>query len=293
MELRLGNERDRNRNRKSIANPTHSSLLGTLSGACSQAAIAHHVQWLHFWLQQISTSCPLRHLDFILRASRHLGWPASQHACYWLTPSLNRAPIGQQLHPPCLEPSLHWMTQKISGSLSSGCSKGVEMWTTVGKWSWLPLAGLRPGPAILPGCVWCWRSVWPARCFSSRVCPPMGTLCGPLVVTVLQAAWCGHVCHIPPPSPSCQPNRRRAASWRLSCHTWMMLLRLGVWQWLASVTITIGTSFLIHLVQKVLAGDWQAFSFFSFFFFPPFPNVVTLHHLFYYSNLCFSSVTAC
>lgn len=27
---------------------------------------------------------------------------------------------------------------------------------------------------------------------------PAETLCGPLVVTVFQAAWCGHVCHIPP-----------------------------------------------------------------------------------------------
>lgn len=88
----------------------------------------------------------------------------------------------------------------------------------------------------------CWTRIWLARVLS-----PTETLCGPLLVTVLQAAWCGHVCHIPP----CHTTRRRAVSWLSSCHTWMTLLRLRVWQWLASVTITIRTSFLIHLVQKV------------------------------------------
>lgn len=136
---------------------------------------------------------------------------------------------------------------------------------------WLPFGPRETGPTIHPGCVRCWTSIWPARCYSQGL-SPTETLCGPLVVTVLQAAWCGHVCHIPP----CHTTRRRAASWLPSCHTWMMLLRLGVWQWLALVTITIRTSFLIHLVQKVCAGDWQAFNFAS-------STAVMLCHLFHCS----------
>lgn len=118
-----------------------------------------------------------------------------------------------------------------------------------GQSSTLSLAAMRStetGPHNAPRVCRCWTSIWPAQCYSQGL-SPKGTLCGPLVVTVLQAAWCGHVCHIPP----CHPTRRRAVSWLSSCHTWMMLLRLGVWQWLALVTITIRTSLLIHLVQKV------------------------------------------
>lgn len=112
--------------------------------------------------------------------------------------------------------------------------------------SWLPFSPRRESPAMHPECVDAGRAVgWLGAI--PGVLSPTETLCGPLVVTVLQAAWCGHVCHIPP----CHPTRRRAVSWLSSCHTWMMLLRLGVWQWLALVTITIRTSFLILLVQKV------------------------------------------
>lgn len=67
-------------------------------------------------------------LDFILLASLHFGWPAPQHGCYWLTRPIptptatattNHTTTTNQPNPTpaCLQPSLDWMTQKISGRL--------------------------------------------------------------------------------------------------------------------------------------------------------------------------------
>lgn len=85
-------------------------------------------------------------------------------------------------------------------------------------------------------------SIWLACC-NSQSLSSTKTLCGPSVVTMLQAAWCGHVCHIPfVISPD-----GRVAWWLSSRHIWMMLRCLKVWQWLALLTV----SSLIHLVQRV------------------------------------------
>lgn len=145
------------------------------------------------------------------------------------------------------------------------------------------IRSLETGPTIHPRVCRCWTSIWPARCYSQGL-SSAETLCGPLVVTVLQAAWCGHVVHIPP----CHPTRRRAVSWLSSCHTWMMLLRLRVWQWLALVTITIGTSFRIHLVQKVCVLEIGRRLIL------PLPLAVRLCHLFHCSvSLCSSFIMEC
>lgn len=121
-------------------------------------------------------------LDFVLQASLHLGWPSSQHACYWLTPCLTKFSLAQQLRPACLEPSLDWMTQKISGKLSSGWSKWVDRcglpWWIVGAFPGchLVLGDRAPnsprvcsmldkhlaGSVLFPGFVPHWDPVWAA-----------------------------------------------------------------------------------------------------------------------------------
>lgn len=116
----------------------------------------------------------------------------------------------------------------------------------------------------------CWTSIWPARCYSQGL-SSTETLCGPLVVTVLHAAWRGHVCHIPP----CHSTRRRAVSWLSSCHTWMMLLSPQ------SLTVTcLGDNYHQNQLsyppgsKGLWAGDWQAFNFAS-------STAVRLCHLFH------------
>lgn len=151
-------------------------------------------------------------------------------------PPPNRVLIGQQLGAggwgDCLEPGLDWMTPKISvKSLArtikeAGGDVEPSSWMVTRSRQWSPVGPQRPRPRGAPGLA---LSIWPQLgCYIPRVSPPppftAETLCGPLVATVLQAAWRGHVCHIPP----CHPRRRRAVSWLPSCHTWMTPPRLGV-----------------------------------------------------------------
>lgn len=128
-------------------------------------------------------------------------------------------------------------------------------------------------------------SIWWAQ-WNSQGRSSTKTLCGPLVASVLGAAWCCHVCHIPP----CHPTRRRAVSWQSSRHTWMVPLRLRVKLWLAFVTTSTRTCFLIHLVQRsvgwrlagflfspvTLLSDCRSFNCFDFVF-PPHPLHSSLH----------------
>lgn len=189
-------------------------------------------------------------LDFILLASLHLGRPAPQHAHYWLTLRLTGVLIGQQPPHPCdlSQAMIGWLKRSLESSHQDGLNEsrcGLSR-STVHAFPGRHEVRRDGAPQHDPGCADAGRAFGRQQHYSQGL-SPKGTLCGPLVVTVLQAAWCGHVCHIPP----CHPTRRRAVSWLSSCHTWMMLLRLRVWQWLALVTITIRTSLLIHLVQKV------------------------------------------
>lgn len=110
------------------------------------------MQWPDFWLQQISASCWLRHLG--LHSSREPpSWLTLLSTCLLLAdPLLNQVLIGEQLRPHFLEPSLDWMTQKISGKLSSGRSKRVEMWTmNRPRFPWLPFGPPRRGPQCTQG----------------------------------------------------------------------------------------------------------------------------------------------
>lgn len=52
------------------------------------------------------------------------------------------------------------------------------------------------GLVIQAGVYRCWLSIWPARHYSQSP-SSIKTPCGPAVVTTLEAAWRGHVCHIP------------------------------------------------------------------------------------------------
>lgn len=105
--------------------------------------------------------------------------------------------------------------------------------------------------------VYGWRmSIWWAQ-WNSQGRSSTKTLCGPLVATVLGAAWCCHVCHIPP----CHPTRRRAVSCLSSRYTWMMPLRLRVKLWPAFVTTSTRTCFLIHLVQRSVGWRLAGFLF--------------------------------
>lgn len=107
-------------------------------------------------------------------------------------------------------------------------------------------------------------------CYSQGL-HPTETLCGPLVLTVLQAHVCGHVCHIPPLSFQ-QTGRLYHA---------IVLSHLDDASSPPNLTVT-RLSDSCHQYQPsyppgskgLCTGDWQAFHFLS-------PAAVVRHHQFH------------
>lgn len=191
-------------------------------------------------------------LDFVLTASLYVGWPATQHGCYWLT-------LCPAMFSLASNPALPGLSQALIGwlirSLESSYQDGLNEYRCGLSWS---IVHAFPGRHLVLGdeAPQCTQSM---SMLDEQLA---GSLLFPEFVPHRNPVWAAGgncasgsmvwpcVSHNPP-TPPCHATRRRAVSWLSSCHTWMMLLRLGVWQWLALVTITIGTSFPILLVQKV------------------------------------------
>lgn len=135
---------------------------------------------------QLAVDCII--LDFSLCTSLHLGWPCFQHVHYWLTHCLTKF----------YRPGFDWKTPKISRNNKMATESLPELWTFAANClDFLCMSFFSETGLIIRTRVYqCWMSIWLACCDSQSLSSTK-TLCGPSVVTMLQAAWCGHVCHIP------------------------------------------------------------------------------------------------